>query len=465
MFDSRRKERVGEEKGHQLHTPENFQQPGYTCQTKYISAKKNRGKKEDEDVPDGIPLKPVHHKRTVNPRPGHTEDRGNRGENSSKPPVEVPSQHRKHLMYGAAEGSRHPKRDLDWLPDEQWRMAKEIHKKELLLQEKLLRTEQRMRKMILEDSESSETWSGEPGGRRDVDTRTEEGVSNRHEGKRDTWNTLEGKQTRSLPKRPGRAEEPSDHRQGTSGHLNRRGREGTEVKELNSDTERSKRSIHLSAKMRGESQWGRAPANEEQHKLSKEKAPGKRWERNSTGRHGSSVEETEHVSQQRSVHVRMAEPQGGKERPYVPRSSRPQVADQIPEEKTDASFQLLLCKHCKRRFASERLENHLAICERLHRSERKVYDTAKHRLKGTDLKKFWPIDGAGVRSEVLKSTGGQVKQGSSKNTHQVGQSVQNSPDRVACPHCSRLFAPRPAERHIPKCQNIRSRPPAPRYRQ
>uniref|UniRef100_A0A9J8AAS5 C2HC/C3H-type domain-containing protein n=2 Tax=Cyprinus carpio TaxID=7962 RepID=A0A9J8AAS5_CYPCA len=33
---------------------------------------------------------------------------------------------------------------------------------------------------------------------------------------------------------------------------------------------------------------------------------------------------------------------------------------------------------------------------------------------------------------------------------------------VSCPHCGRRFAPGPAERHIPKCQNIKSRPPPPK---
>lgn len=36
-----------------------------------------------------------------------------------------------------------------------------------------------------------------------------------------------------------------------------------------------------------------------------------------------------------------------------------------------------------------------------------------------------------------------------------------NPDYVPCPHCGRRFAPRPAQRHIPKCQHIRSRPPPP----
>ncbi len=55
-----------------------------------------------------------------------------------------------------------------------------------------------------------------------------------------------------------------------------------------------------------------------------------------------------------------------------------------------------------------------------------------------------------------------MRQGQVHTPGSVPQPALNlNSEYVSCPHCGRKFAPGPSERHIPKCQNIRSRPPPP----
>ncbi|KAK1150353.1 zinc finger C2HC domain-containing protein 1C-like [Acipenser oxyrinchus oxyrinchus] len=145
----------------------------------------------------------------------------------------------------------------------------------------------------------------------------------------------------------------------------------------------------------------------------------------------------------------------------------------------DASFQLVVCTSCNRKFAADRLERHSKICEKMQNSKRKVFDSTKHRAKGTDLEQYI--------NRRSKNTSPQPKKNTWRHKHEMflrniqqARLVQEviakggkasdlppplpdeNPDYVSCPHCARHFAPRVAERHIPKCENIKSRPPPPR---
>ena len=42
--------------------------------------------------------------------------------------------------------------------------------------------------------------------------------------------------------------------------------------------------------------------------------------------------------------------------------------------------------------------------------------------------------------------------------------VSENPDYVQCPYCERKFNPGTAERHIPRCKDIKSRPAPPKKR-
>lgn len=60
----------------------------------------------------------------------------------------------------------------------------------------------------------------------------------------------------------------------------------------------------------------------------------------------------------------------------------------ISERGPDASVQLVSCKICHRCFLKDRLERHSRICEKQHKSKREAFNSAQYRAKGTDLETF-----------------------------------------------------------------------------
>ncbi|MBN3294901.1 ZC21C protein, partial [Amia calva] len=172
----------------------------------------------------------------------------------------------------------------------------------------------------------------------------------------------------------------------------------------------------------------------------------------------------------------------GKNSPRIPTHSTEQDPDVVQSHhgNQDGDSQLVPCMLCNRKFAAERLEKHSKICEKMQNSKRKVFDSAKYRAKGTDLEQFIIHNMNNASPESKKNTWRQKHEALVHNFQQarkVDQVIakggkvaelpqpppQHNPDYVSCPHCDRRFAPGPAERHIPKCHNIRSRPrPPPR---
>ncbi|KAL6477554.1 hypothetical protein MHYP_G00133890 [Metynnis hypsauchen] len=154
-------------------------------------------------------------------------------------------------------------------------------------------------------------------------------------------------------------------------------------------------------------------------------------------------------------------------------SARLKQVELRPEMDPDANVQLVSCKICHRRFAENRLERHSRICEKQQQSKRKAFDSAQFRAKGTDLEVFMKTNSRCKTPEV-KNNWRQKHEALIHNLRQARApapgrlqpqpSVDVNPDYVSCPHCGRRFAPGPAERHIPKCQNIKSRPPPPKHR-
>ncbi|NXQ18643.1 ZC21C protein, partial [Peucedramus taeniatus] len=142
------------------------------------------------------------------------------------------------------------------------------------------------------------------------------------------------------------------------------------------------------------------------------------------------------------------------------------------------------CSFCKRKFLCSRLEKHMSICGKNQDSKRKVFDSSKARARGTELEQYQQQKNSRSPQSKTPPRKNNWKQKHEALIHIMSQARQveqiltkgrnvsglpplppiENPDYVACTYCGRKFAPRVAERHIPKCKNIRNRPPPPPQR-
>jgi len=139
---------------------------------------------------------------------------------------------------------------------------------------------------------------------------------------------------------------------------------------------------------------------------------------------------------------------------------------------------LVSCKNCGRNFAEDRIEKHQEICLKTAQKakKRKVFDMTKARVKGTDAAKY--VKSAAhlknTEAKEQKKSDWRKKREDFINTLRAakeaqkhlanGGSIKDLPppppmdtsDYIQCPHCNRRFAEAAAERHIPKCKDIKS---------
>ena len=69
------------------------------------------------------------------------------------------------------------------------------------------------------------------------------------------------------------------------------------------------------------------------------------------------------------------------QQPVMPMSPR----TILPSESTTTDLHFVPCSVCGRKFAADRVEKHVAICEKSQKKKRKTFDTAKMRVAGTEL--------------------------------------------------------------------------------
>ncbi|CAF0866818.1 unnamed protein product [Adineta ricciae] len=141
------------------------------------------------------------------------------------------------------------------------------------------------------------------------------------------------------------------------------------------------------------------------------------------------------------------------------------------------------CPTCNRTFAGDRIQQHEIACRKSHK-QRRVFDSTKQRVGGTEAAAFYSKARAGRgrnetgRPQAPKSNWKQKHEDfirairyakQATNYERSGGRLADLPpppaslnsDYVQCPYCGRNYAPNVAERHIPKCVNIQNKPRPP----
>lgn len=141
---------------------------------------------------------------------------------------------------------------------------------------------------------------------------------------------------------------------------------------------------------------------------------------------------------------------------------------------------LVNCSLCNRHFAAERIDKHTVICQKTKSKARKVFDSSKQRLEGTEAASV-PRRSNQPQTKSSKGNWRQTHQDfirSIRAAKQVTKHMQNggkasdlpppppslNPDYVHCQYCDRRFNPEVAQRHIPKCATTMNRPKPPKQK-
>ena len=192
-------------------------------------------------------------------------------------------------------------------------------------------------------------------------------------------------------------------------------------------------------------------------------------------------------------------PSGGGGRAPLKTAAPPRQQQQQQQNYGDDAYggddggERLPCAHCGRSFAPEALARHEDFCQRQKAKPRKVFDSRRNRMEGTDSEGFIRTVNQRERSEAARpqTAGASIGGGVSKWKQQsmefrkamraarevdsilkAGGTAKDLPPPTysdnshltPCPHCGRRFAAETAARHIPSCATTINRPKGPPVR-
>lgn len=130
----------------------------------------------------------------------------------------------------------------------------------------------------------------------------------------------------------------------------------------------------------------------------------------------------------------------------------------------DVSVERVSCQFCSRKFVPKSLAKHAIVCERTLYKKRKTFDSAKQRIRGTELAEFLPTVMTAKKSEAftlpvpVKEKPAIVQKFTNTAPHVPARksnkltSPNKSSNYERCPYCDRTFGPKAFDRHIEWCK-------------
>ncbi|KAJ3326005.1 hypothetical protein HDV06_002390 [Boothiomyces sp. JEL0866] len=123
-----------------------------------------------------------------------------------------------------------------------------------------------------------------------------------------------------------------------------------------------------------------------------------------------------------------------------------------------SNMNLMPCKHCKRKFSSDRVKVHESKCKNVQKS-RPVFDEQAMRKRGTDLEEFEKKKPQKKKSQDRRY--GLIVGAKSaiviRKTHPFS-AASTPPAGNTCPYCNRAFSEDAIERHVPICEKLNNKP-------
>ncbi|XP_035529430.1 uncharacterized protein LOC118336803 [Morone saxatilis] len=423
------------------------------------------GVRRADGLDQPFPNKPVSHRRPLNTKTQDSLDLNDFEKiHITKQPKGSLSPQERHSN-GETTASQYPRKDPLRLPRGELQMAKAIYAKELMLQEKLWRVEEKIRQKIQTDRADDQKSEEERHSRGQAPTKTRMSELQRREPVRNRETIKQERRQEDVKQLRKRQDQRNEDRKrntreeegvrlarrdtevAQSPQSHRKGRKGTDEiivrgEEVSGELNESRwENVKERTRRKGGDEqdygiWGGVKAEKQMEPEKNTTSMGdKVWtrekkyvERTCKEIYGSDDEEyLPQTSQQKTSHRAATENHRGEGRQQAllppvsspSRSSRPEQGELDLKDGTYDGLQLLPCRTCNRKFARKRLETHVQICKKVKQSQRQVFNSYVNRTKGSAIEEFLKTHSRSKTPEALKKKDKrQSHKANTRNLHQ-----------------------------------------------